>query len=389
MAMSKEWLRPLPLTSAGLPPLQKGEVTYIQKHKVKVDALDGAFSALWVTSHHIIFYDAALHQPQAFFGDLSSIAHIELKSVNFFSRSVRPLIIALSSDLVNSPSSFRIDFSSTHDSEEVEMKLKQSMERKAWVVKTTPNRLERPVGIEGLRRRRELEQRRSGKVATDAFTDLKALMDQAQEVVSIMERYQAQLKSVDVNQTNQTRKNRGDAEALGNGGEKKELHNIFENIGISSPVTKSSAGSDYHQQLARELADFLKSGRHLERGEGMITLPDLYCVFNRARGLALISPDDLFEASSLLDGLELGMALRQFESGVLVVQADTHADTTMSNRILEMIKEHTALTIFKLSILMDIPVTLAREHLNSAEQMGKIARDEDPNGELMFYENLF
>ena len=93
------------------------------------------------------------------------------------------------------------------------MKLKQSMERKAWVVKTTPNRLERPVGIEGLRRRRELEQRRTGKVATDAFTDLKALMDQAQEVVSIMERYQAQLKSVDVNQTNQTRKNRGDAEA--------------------------------------------------------------------------------------------------------------------------------------------------------------------------------
>jgi ESCRT-II complex subunit VPS36 len=42
-----------------------------------------------------------------------------------------------------------------------------------------------------------------------------------------------------------------------------------------------------------QLADFLRGP--LERAGGMMTLPDVYCLFNRARGTELVSPDDLLQ----------------------------------------------------------------------------------------------
>lgn len=42
-----------------------------------------------------------------------------------------------------------------------------------------------------------------------------------------------------------------------------------------------------------QLADFLRVP--LERAGGMMTLPDVYCLFNRARGTELVSPDDLLQ----------------------------------------------------------------------------------------------
>lgn len=56
-------------------------------------------------------------------------------------------------------------------------------------------------------------------------------------------------------------------------------------------------------------------------------LPDCYCLFNRARGTELISPDDLLAAAKLLpQSSGERLAFRQFASGVLVVQSATHSD---------------------------------------------------------------
>jgi ESCRT-II complex subunit VPS36 len=50
-------------------------------------------------------------------------------------------------------------------------------------------------------------------------------------------------------------------------------------LGIVSPVTKRSAGKEYHEQLSRQLASFLV--QRLPREQGMMALLDVYCVFNR------------------------------------------------------------------------------------------------------------
>jgi hypothetical protein len=43
----------------------------------------------------------------------------------------------------------------------------------------------------------------------------------------------------------------------------------------------------------------------------MMTLTDAYCLYNRARGTDLVSPDDLVDACKLLGSLGLGMHIRE------------------------------------------------------------------------------
>lgn len=50
-----------------------------------------------------------------------------------------------------------------------------------------------------------------------------------------------------------------------------------------------------------QLADFLKGP--VERFGGLMPLPDVYCLFNRARGAELVSPDDLLAAVKLFPAI--------------------------------------------------------------------------------------
>lgn len=57
-----------------------------------------------------------------------------------------------------------------------------------------------------------------------------------------------------------------------------------------------------------QLADFLVAP--MARSGGMMPLPDVYCLYNRARGTELISPDDLASAVKLFPqvGYRVGQA---------------------------------------------------------------------------------
>ncbi len=55
-------------------------------------------------------------------------------------------------------------------------------------------------------------------------------------------------------------------------------------------------------------------------------LTDVYCLFNRARQGELVSPDDLLAAARLFPKINPSLSLRQFASGVLVVQSASHSD---------------------------------------------------------------
>lgn len=67
------------------------------------------------------------------------------------------------------------------------------------------------------------------------------------------------------------------------------------NMGIASDfstqVSKDTSGKMYHQALSLEVEKFLAT--IIDKLGGVVGLVDLYCMYNRARGTDLISPDDL------------------------------------------------------------------------------------------------
>ena len=72
----------------------------------------------------------------------------------------------------------------------------------------------------------------------------------------------------------------------------------------------------------------------LDKAGGLLALTDVYCIFNRARGTELVSPDDLLAAGKLFPQLGASMQLKRFTSGVLVVQSNSHSTEQASLAIL-------------------------------------------------------
>lgn len=237
------------------------------------------------------------------------------------------------------------------------------------------------VGVSGILRKEQELWESTDKSLQEAFQDLNALMSKAKDMVQLAEKMRLKLLASSSSSGN------ADDEEMGS---KQEMQDWLLSVGIVSPVTKESAGALYHQQLSRELADFVKLP--LERAGGMIALVDVYCLFNRARGTALISPDDLLQACTLWEKFDVPVMLRKFDSGVMVIQSKARRDEEVFARIASLAQKpdalRTGISPSDAALTLGIAPALAKEHLLTAESKGLLCRDVSPDG-FRFFINLF
>jgi ESCRT-II complex subunit VPS36 len=297
--------------------------------------------------------------------------------------------------LLNEGKIIEVKFTHYEDKDSTLELLLKALERKVWIEVTVFKKQEEPTfsvsqaGISGLMRRQDREMKSVDNIAKAALNDMNSLISSAREVVAVIERYAA-IRNSQI----------AIPETASEISEENEISNLFLSIGILSPVTRLSAGKKYHQQLAKQIADMLLNDNRLERLGGMIALTDLYCIYNRARGTELVSPDDLVESVKLMESLRLGMMMRSFNSGVLVIQDSRLDDRTICDRILQYTNElnpissqnilnsYVGVTPLMVSRKFKVSLIVAKEQLIMAEYEGMVCRDESLNG-LFFFPNLF
>lgn len=175
------------------------------------------------------------------------------------------------------------------------------------------------------------------------------------------------------------------------------LFSMMDSMGIASALSEKQSGSAYHKQLARQLVDFLRHNNKLMKAGGMMTLTDVYCLFNRARATNMISPEDLLKAAELMKEMNLGMSKRSFSSGVMVIQADEFDDSIMGRKLSDLAltsmhqNESSSLggiTVLDVCRALNTSALLANEQLTTAEQVGLLCRDITIEG-VRFFPNLF
>lgn len=115
-----------------------------------------------------------------------------------------------------------------------------------------------------------------------------------------------------------------------------------------------------------------------------MTITEVYCRINRARGFELVSPEDVLNACKLLNG---PMKLRQYPSGAMILQLDNHNDEQVAEDVEQQIEGAGSLSVEESARLKNISVLLAHERFLIAERAGKVCRDESIEG-LRFYPNL-
>jgi len=264
------------------------------------------------------------------------------------------------------------------------------------------------VGIAGLERRGAELRKNNEFVIGSAFEDLEALMTSAKEVIAMAERFRSQNSNGD-----------GDNDA-----NSAEAASLLSDMGLVTTKDMLSGGSGadrtYIAELSRNLAEFLTDDKRgvLRREGGIMSLVDLWAVFNRTRnGIELVSPMDFERAATMWDTLRLPIRLRRFRSGLLVVQGRDRTDDKTVASLLSWLKDLHSIppamsNISEFGAVTGPSVTwdwqmfgrgvtaqetaerfgwsvgVATEELEMAEERGALCREQGLDG-VRFWENFF
>lgn len=247
------------------------------------------------------------------------------------------------------------------------------------------------AGIAGLEQLGLNMRKNNELLIGSAFEDLEALMSSAKEVIALAERF--------------ARQSNDGASAE----ENAILAESASQLGLVTTkdiVGGGSSESLYLSELSRNVAEFLTDDSRgvLKKAGGIITLVDLWAMFNRARGgVELVSPMDFEKAARLWETLELPVRLRTFRSGVMVVQGRDRTDHTTIKVLIGWLQD-----LHEFPPERDVPwdwrefgrgvtaqeaaerfgwsIGVAEEELLMAEEHGALCRDEGLEG-LKFWQN--
>uniref|UniRef100_A0A182P5Z5 Vacuolar protein-sorting-associated protein 36 n=1 Tax=Anopheles epiroticus TaxID=199890 RepID=A0A182P5Z5_9DIPT len=233
-----------------------------------------------------------------------------------------------------------------------------------------PSRRQLRIGIVGIERHLAEKQKQTDANINLAFKDLGKLMAMAKDMVAITNVVSTKI-----------RERQGEISE----DETVRFKSYLLSLGIDDPVTRDGtrSNSEYFLKLSRQLCEMLLDP--IIQAGGMMSLADVYCRVNRARGLELLSPEDLLEACRLFAG---PIKLREFPSGAMVLQLESHDDVLVSQRTLELVEQNVSMSPDELARLECISLLLARERLLTAESFGQLCRDESIEG-IRFYTNRF
>lgn len=120
----------------------------------------------------------------------------------------------------------------------------------------------------------------------------------------------------------------------------------------------------------------------------VVSLIDLYCIFNRARFSTLVSPDDLYKAVENFEKQKLPCRLIKLADDTLAVCSPNYNEIKIAHQVKDIVSEYGSLSAFHLATLQHIGVPLSTHYLLFAESLGLLCRDESSEG-LKFWPNKF
>ncbi|VVC45040.1 EAP30,Vacuolar protein sorting protein 36, GLUE domain,Winged helix-turn-helix DNA-binding domain,PH [Cinara cedri] len=243
---------------------------------------------------------------------------------------------------------------------------------KKWLIGKIPHHIR--TGIGGIEKNIYEKQKASDVSITDAFKDLDRLMITAKDMVMISKNISEKIK---------------EKQGAISDDETVRFKSYLLGLGVDDPVTRSSFtdSNSYYTTLCKEIIKIIQVS--LDEVGGTMALAEVYCRVNRARGLDLLSPEDLMHACFMMNSdTSSPIKLKQFDSGVLALQSSMCEESVVLKKIVEALKISGSLSAQELSTSIGVSVLLAKEYLLTAEKNGKSCRDESIEG-LKFYLNKF
>lgn len=252
--------------------------------------------------------------------------------------------------------------------------LKSAIIQRKWLLSLAPPvpapsaPVTKTVGIGRLEHRGVRQAQTNSLVLGSAFEDLESLRAAAREVIALAESFSRLTGHQDS----------GVVQALG----------LVSKEQFAGSGTKGEEG--WIDELSRQVAEFLADDSRgiLKKEGGVMGLVDLWAVYNRARGVDLVSPLDLDKATKRFEALRLPVRRRVFRSGLVVVQEAGRTQEETVRRIIEVIGWDRGVTAQEMAEGLGWSLGVAGEELEMAEEVGAVCREVGVEG-TRFWRNRF
>lgn len=234
-------------------------------------------------------------------------------------------------------------------------------------------------GIHSLARQEELKTQKNEEIINSSLDDLQALLNRANEILELTESFKKLNSSSSQSQEQST----------------PLINQVTKNLLFDS--NDESQRKLYLQEIARQLSDFLINDSVLDQEGGIITLLDLYALFNRGRiGINLISPEELYKSCEFFETLKLPLLFKKINN-ILVVQDLKFSD---EGHIVDDIKKFIinfgdqdqfsfkSANILKISDAFNWSITITEEILKIGIALGELVVDQQVSGKF-YYLNEF
>lgn len=254
-----------------------------------------------------------------------------------------------------------------------------------------------------------------GALSVTAFDDLEALMRRAKDMVRITESLRAEVE----------RRERAVAPGAAPPSEVRSLlQRTLVQLGLPSPAVTPDMARDeraYHRELACELASvlvgehgLLAAGRVVRDGApsstaerssspraGVLPLDEVWGLWNRARGVALVSPSLMRAVAVYLPEVtEPRIELRTLRSGLVVLHTPHYEAGAVQARVLHYLADAESSNVqapglaapglgtSAIAAKERLPVPLVRDLLETVEyERGAIVRDECGTHDTLWFRN--
>lgn len=182
-------------------------------------------------------------------------------------------------------------------------------------------------GIHGLTTRSEKNSTEASLLLNNSIQDLEQLISKAKQLIEFSQKYNIILKKSHISPSTT---DNSLATILQSKAKIIKLNDILQVQQISQNVmnfkkinslsnlkmegkptlgTKSKCPLFYLEELSRHLSEFLITFNILEKNDGLITLQEFYLLYNKARKINLLSPEELYDSVFLFEKLQLNFTV--------------------------------------------------------------------------------
>mmetsp|Transcript_103776 Transcript_103776/g.334598 ORF Transcript_103776/g.334598 Transcript_103776/m.334598 type:complete len:389 (-) Transcript_103776:304-1470(-) len=224
-------------------------------------------------------------------------------------------------------------------------------------------------GLQRILGRREDRQHVVDATLEVALADLESLREHAAQTVAAARRVAAH--------------------SFGELGEGTGVQRLLQGFGLMGPDGAVVAvGGDLREDIDRDVAHVCAAALEQRGGLGLLLAHDVFCLVNRARGTALVSPDEVMAALRRVATAGGPLRLRSLGStGAVAASLARTSEGDVDAHLVQMARIG-PLSAFRLATELGLTAAEAQYLLRDAEARAALVRDEAPEG-VFYYRNFF